>query len=474
MGNEFPFHFPHGFDSHVVDAELLGISYELYTAQVKSNIANARLKAAEARFQDASSRDPTFVSRSHLCYDVFAQLERTSDFPHGGLPSPSPSFSELYTPTDAFGHGGSGDFDYVRFAEAFEHMFPGAATASQLKPCIAPTLLYSPSPPASNSPPPHSYGPAALPPVFGGIPVDLVKDEDELAALGLAMFAGGYSASAMAAEAPEPLSSRHDPVASTSAPKRAKRPSLSRRPHRPRSESADSGRGQKAVASPTAEDAFRADNSLPSPGGTTGSEDDAEIEIENEEDDDEADEDEFPREIAYDPNAVFASNEKHMFFLVTTRELPELSERCCLEIFLRNATPDELTLESVQLFVTEDGDEWSLTFASSGVVVTPLRTTVAAQDANYTFAHFPPGTMTCLDHLPVGSLAWWRIQACSGPTKHRGMPGRGDWTARFDANPKDRRPARIVHHFSDCRHRQSPDDALGSFARSILGISLPQ
>ena len=31
------------------------------------------------------------------------------------------------------------------------------------------------------------------------------------------------------------------------------------------------------------------------------------------------------------------------------------------------------------------------------------------------------------------------------------MPGNGDWTVGFNANPKGRHPARIVRHFAKCR-----------------------
>lgn len=136
--------------------------------------------------------------------------------------------------------------------------------------------------------------------------------------------------------------------------------------------------------------------------------------------------------------------------MTQTRELPELSERCCLEIFLQNGSPDDLTLGSEHTFTTDDDEEWILIFTSSGVIAAARSTGTPAPDANLTFAHFLPG-MTFSDRFPVESLAWWRIQACSGSSKHRGMPSKGDWTARFDASPKGRRPARIVHHFAACR-----------------------
>lgn len=133
--------------------------------------------------------------------------------------------------------------------------------------------------------------------------------------------------------------------------------------------------------------------------------------------------------------------------------MPELSERCCLEVFLKNASPADLKLNTEHTFATDDDEEWTVRFTSTGVTATPRSLNGAATSTapELSFAHFPPGSMTFSENLPVGSLAWWRIQACTGPSKHRGMPGNGDWTARFDANPKDRRPARIVHHFADCR-----------------------
>lgn len=161
------------------------------------------------------------------------------------------------------------------------------------------------------------------------------------------MFAGGYSASAMALEAPKPSSVEYS-IASTSAVPPAKRPSLSRRPRI--EASSDSGRRRQ---SPTLRNDFCPGTSPPSPGESTESEDIIEVE---EEDDDNQDEDEFipsarragtsrdarkrrstvsrrassssgapkrhtsettRRQMVYDPSAVFELNEEHTFFLVT-------------------------------------------------------------------------------------------------------------------------------------------------------------
>ena len=52
------------------------------------------------------------------------------------------------------------------------------------------------------------------------------------------------------------------------------------------------------------------------------------------------------------------------------------------------------------------------------------------------------------------------------------MPGNGYWTARFDANPKDRRPARIVQHFANCRSEHYPYLATDSLlTSSFAGIA---
>lgn len=126
--------------------------------------------------------------------------------------------------------------------------------------------------------------------------------------------------------------------------------------------------------------------------------------------------------------------------------MTELSEHCCLEVFLKNATPADLKLNSEATFTAGDDDEWTVRITSTGIVATTRSVdgTTTLSAAELGFAYFPPGSIT--------AHAWWRIQACSGPSKHRGMPGNGEWTARFDANLKDHRPARIVQHFANCRY----------------------
>ena len=248
------------------------------------------------------------------------------------------------------------------FLPAFSNqMFPGAGTSSILKPCIAPALLYTPSPPAETASSPTSYFSVAnmFPSVFGTAPLPdplVEEDKDELAALGLAMIAGGHDPHARASNS-RPASPPADlSVASTSGVPPPRRPSLTKSRRRPRSESAsDSGRGQ--TGPPSLRDLLHPGTSLPSPGISSGSDDD------EPEEDEELSADEFvpgarrtsassrgagdakkrrpaalrknsgdssrrtsgtktrrqPREIAYNPDAVFELNEDHLYFLVTVK-----------------------------------------------------------------------------------------------------------------------------------------------------------
>ncbi|KAK4698333.1 hypothetical protein P7C70_g7948, partial [Phenoliferia sp. Uapishka_3] len=547
---EFPFptaHLPHVFDNHVVDADLLRLSYMLYTAQVRWNTASSSLKVAEARFQEASTRDATFISRAHLCYDVFAQLQQQAD-DEAAMASPASSVSEYFSSkTESYLH--PGDLEYARFSEAFAHMFPDAAGTSPIinaQPSIAPGLLYSPSSTSSlnlSSTPPPSYLNLTSAPIDAGPDGLVVEDGDEAAALGLAMFA--YTRDAVD-EKPGQFIEASGTLTTTAeeiAPSWVRPPQAisSSRRRRPRSYSSDSDQSQH---SPARGEVADRESCLPSPDGSSEPGDDSE--------EDEGDEDEFvpgsssgrnrtpsrgankrrrkssgggevagdyegrqrrggdgegdksrrqPRAIAFDPHAVYEMNDRHLFFLITVSKFKTgtkfrmnenlltvfqnlqnhplaNSSRDCVELFLRDGTSDDFTEGSSHRFSTAHDEQFLVTFTNSGPVVTRLSdashapaSSNVSSSPQYSFTHFQPGSFTRSDIHQVGSIAWWRLQACVGTSKHRGMPGpSGEWTARYDANPKDRRPARVMSHFSNCRYRQDAGDPLGAFARSMLGI----
>lgn len=90
------------------------------------------LTSACPTLSEASSHIPTFVSRAHRCYDVFAQLQQTADYPDSGLKISSSSFSELSSPGDSYGHTSTDDFNCSRLAEAFEHVGSSGADCVRL------------------------------------------------------------------------------------------------------------------------------------------------------------------------------------------------------------------------------------------------------------------------------------------------------------------------------------------------------
>lgn len=148
------------------------------------------------------------------------------------------------------------------------------------------------------------------------------------------------------------------------------------------------------------------------------------------------------------------------------KDSTEICERNCIELYLVGATPDgstlleiavrnntayrrsqrerDIALGTVYTFSSEDGRRWLVTF---GLETKIKPETAAATDGDFPryFLHFNPSTMIYQADNPIGSLGWWRVQACTGPIRHRGMPGYdGAWTARWDKESGDRRPARIV------------------------------
>lgn len=219
-----------------------------------------------------------------------------------------------------------------------------------------------------------------------------------------------------------------------------------------------------------------------------------------------------PRSMEFDPRASYPLNHDHHFLLVQTKpSQPELSDRCCTELFLatnlcsptaplarvlsgmdKAYTPshyaEDIRLASSYTFTSATGTSWIVSYlprGSGGPTVTaasptPTSTLIIGPPTTNTFVHLPPGSFVVNESpaSPIGSLPWWRVQACVGATKHRGMPGpEGAWTARYDKDPRDRRPARILEHFAKCRWRQGEGegagagggDAIGRLARAVLG-----
>lgn len=171
------------------------------------------------------------------------------------------------------------------------------------------------------------------------------------------------------------------------------------------------------------------------------------------------------RTIAYDENAVFLKNEKHVFVVHTqTRLKAEITEQDVLEIDLdteddRNATDSALwqAVHSELLYTNETlmqdcanqstyhlvsnragaTTRWEVSFSLDTSSGTPLPSTsivpttaILGTPANptYTFVHFRPGEIVVNPTYPVGSSKWWRVQECNG--RHENCPGDGSWTAR--------------------------------------------
>ncbi|KAM0753410.1 hypothetical protein T439DRAFT_322320 [Meredithblackwellia eburnea MCA 4105] len=616
----------------VEDADLMRISYGLYQAQVNMNAAHLALRDAEGKFEEAVARDPSFYTRSHLCYEVFTSL----------LTCPSSNIPASPPPTDIVPHG---DYDYTSFASAFEHFFPGHGARGMVRPpCVAPTLIYSPSPPPPADenlhpppqPPPHhsnspssssnrqlhsttsvddSYfsinprpvyhssssssqlkpSPSLEPLPSPGLTTEAAKvsaatvlagafrrdrvaelasvvegsggagrtrawkkkvglakggDDDDVkgdrpdVGLGVEMDLDEHDDDDASGEDDDALSSSRR---GTNARKR-RRPS----PPRPKLAASDEEMDAEGERDGEGEDeldgSYSSDEEMGGSGSVGGGEAGEEIAsrpsssrgqggrfsyalppshshppvnsntgttqrrpstgtssstprpskrpkaAERAEDLEMGKKRRQPRAIAYDERSVFVTNERSSFLLVQTKEVPDLSERCCVELFLvpSASTKDlpltrcldgrerygpqhreeNMTLSCEYIFSTHSGQQWRVTFTpTSNTIVTPIAPTSIPAGHAYTFVHFYPDSMVVSDRFPVGSLGWWRLQACVGAAKHRGMPGDGAWTARYDEQPKDRRPARIVEHFARCRYRQLADDPLGKFARAVLHSS---
>lgn len=163
-----------------------------------------------------------------------------------------------------------------------------------------------------------------------------------------------------------------------------------------------------------------------------------------------------------------------------------MNENAVTELYLDPNTPFDLPLyravfggesslafssdSSEYTFLSDNGSTWKVTCSPSfGTVIVPTSPVAAPSNATtpiYTFIHFTPQTFV-LSPSPVGSLAWWRVQACE--VKHDTFPGEGYWTARYDAVVGSRRPARIIAHFASCRHRRAEGDSfvMSKFARAV-------
>lgn len=171
------------------------------------------------------------------------------------------------------------------------------------------------------------------------------------------------------------------------------------------------------------------------------------------------------RTIAYDENAVFIKNDKHVFVVHTqTRTKAEITEQDVLEIDLdveddRNppvtalwqAVHSDVRYTSETLmnecanhatyhFVSSRAGattRWEVSFSidtSSGAPMPSTSivptTAILGTPANptYTFVHFLPGSIVVNPTYPIGSSKWWRVQECD--VRHENCPGDGSWTAR--------------------------------------------
>lgn len=202
-----------------------------------------------------------------------------------------------------------------------------------------------------------------------------------------------------------------------------------------------------------------------------------------------------PRPLEFDAEAVYEQNENHEFHLVLLKEPAEIHERnlsnltlmpsssnsaAPLEVAVRDNTQYgkqemdfDISLKSVYHFVDNNRREWLLSFTQTGptVALATKRPPAHSPELKYSFVHFNPKSMVVAPGCPTGSVAWWRVQACHGSSRHRGMPGVfGDWTARYDAESGERRPARVVQHHANCKMSQSKDCPVGELARLVLHV----
>ncbi|SCZ95229.1 BZ3500_MvSof-1268-A1-R1_Chr11-2g03370 [Microbotryum saponariae] len=217
------------------------------------------------------------------------------------------------------------------------------------------------------------------------------------------------------------------------------------------------------------------------------------------------------RSVQYDENAVFSTNSVDVFIVHTqTRSKSEVTEQDVLELELdlepgANAVTSTLyrTVHSRLPYTHEMLEQdcelrKSYHFVSSraGAItkwimsydfgnpkveegqrqprvriepVEPLSHCLPS-DSILTFVHFPRDSMVVDPTHPIGSSAWWRVQACEG--RHEHCPGTGAWTARWDEEGSERRPSRIVQHYAACSLHKDEGDffCLGKFARAIKRV----
>ncbi|KAK4058780.1 hypothetical protein OIO90_000226 [Microbotryomycetes sp. JL221] len=104
-----------------------------------------------------------------------------------------------------------------------------------------------------------------------------------------------------------------------------------------------------------------------------------------------------------------------------------------------------------------DQTSWNVNFSQFGPTIVCNSQAEQKQDGRhlpiYTFIHFHPQDVVVQPAFPIGSPQWWKIQEC--PRHHHGRPSPSFcWTARTDdPSGEQRRPNRIVKHFSSCKSK---------------------
>ncbi|KDE04691.1 hypothetical protein MVLG_04914 [Microbotryum lychnidis-dioicae p1A1 Lamole] len=216
------------------------------------------------------------------------------------------------------------------------------------------------------------------------------------------------------------------------------------------------------------------------------------------------------RSVQYDENAVFSTNSVDVFIVHTqTRSKSEVTEQDVLELELdsepgANAVRSTLyrtvhsRLQYTYEMLEQDCEHrTSYHFVSSRagaitkwivsydfrnpkveegqrqprVRIEPIEPlSHLPSNSILTFVHFPRDSMVVDPTHPIGSSAWWRVQACEG--RHEHCPGTGAWTARWDEEGSERRPSRIVQHYAACTLHKDEGDffCLGKFARAIKRV----
>ncbi|KAM0754160.1 hypothetical protein T439DRAFT_323043 [Meredithblackwellia eburnea MCA 4105] len=530
----------------LIDEDLAGVCYNLYTSQINWNLATHNLKQAELAFQHAALRyppfqSPTFHQRAELCYQVLANT-----YPTPGHDASTSAGLDLFTTSRKA-------FNYEAFLAQFNMMYPPQLQSpvfeTEVNPhVVEPSLVYSPSPPPTDAPSPSSYFEKNATPVYRDDvptptfdasvqPLDATAysheatwahhaaDHEqhltfhgEIPAVDIPVMVAPETfsntpKSSLKSTPPSPTRSTFS--TSSRASGKAKRGPIKR---------ARSAQASKIEAKP--EDfPSPVETSLPTPDSYEDSDDDSsddgdyapststsrrrsgggrraseprnkkrrvsEPKREGSVDGDKKSRQ--PRAMLV-PTVDYLRNSQSRFFLVRPSAGSEVTEKGCTEIFLDDsldprspigrsvlyndvyshaAYEEDQRLQSSYTFRTEEHETWRVDFSldSPKPTVTAVSGVSSEKRATnrLTFVHFPSESIIDCEH-PVGSILWWRLQGCIGATPHRGMPGpHGEWTARFDADPKDRRPARIVEHFAVCRYRQCAGDPLGTLARSAVG-----